>query len=161
MNNIEPHIFERNAARGNIERLYALKRRATTTRHAVSPLLEVAGKLYGGRVPVVFSGTQEYLRDVHDHLMRINPTIDCIRETIGTAIQVNLSMVAIDESETTKKLAAWAAIFAVSTSLAGIWGMNFEKMPELKWEYGYPAALLIIVSAVSVLYWRFRRIGWL
>ncbi|SER45291.1 magnesium/cobalt transporter CorA [Giesbergeria anulus] len=161
LDDIESRIFERNAGRGNIERLYALKHRATTMRHAVSPLLEVTGKLHGGRVPVVFSGTQEYFRDVHDHLMRINSTIDSIRETIATAIQVNLSMVTIEESETTKKLAAWAAIFAVSTALAGIWGMNFENMPELKWEYGYPAALFIIFSAASVLYWRFRRIGWL
>ncbi|GAB3364984.1 MULTISPECIES: magnesium and cobalt transport protein CorA [Giesbergeria] len=161
LDDIETRIFDRNAARGNIERLYALKRRATTMRHAVSPLLEVTGKLHGGRVPVAFSGTQEYFRDVHDHLMRINSTIDSIRETIATAIQVNLSMVTIEESETTKKLAAWAAIFGVSTSLAGVWGMNFERMPELKWEYGYPVALLIIFSAIGVLYWRFRRIGWL
>ena len=130
-------------------------------RHAVAPLLEVAGKLHGGRVPSVCASTQEYFRDVHDHLARISATIDAIRDTIATAIQVNLSMVTIEESETTKRLAAWAAIFAVSTALAGIWGMNFEHMPELKWTYGYPAALLVIVSAAAILYWRFRRTGWL
>ena len=87
--------------------------------------------------------------------------IDAIRDTIGTAIQVNLSMVTIEESETTKRLAAWAAIFAVSTALAGIWGMNFEHMPELKWAFGYPMALGLIASAAGVLFWRFRRAGWL
>lgn len=161
LDEIEAQIFERGAARWNIERLYALKRRATVLRHAVAPLLEVAGKLHGGRVPSVCASTQEYFRDVHDHLARISATIDAIRDTIATAIQVNLSMVTIEESETTKRLAAWAAIFAVSTALAGIWGMNFEHMPELQWTYGYPAALLVIVSAGTVLFWRFRRTGWL
>ncbi len=84
-----------------------------------------------------------------------------MRDTIGTAIQVNLSMVTIEESETTKRLAAWAAIFAVSTAMAGIWGMNFEHMPELKWAFGYPMALGAIVSAGALLYWRFRKAGWL
>jgi magnesium transporter len=157
---IEAQIFEPGAARTNIERLYALKRRATVLRHAVGPLLEVLSKLHGGRVPAVCQPTQEYFRDVHDHLARINTAIDAIRDTIGTAIQVNLSMVTIEESETTKRLAAWAAIFAVSTALAGIWGMNFEQMPELKWTFGYPMALGIITTAAGLLYWRFRRAGW-
>ena len=158
---IESQIFERGAARSNIQRLYALKRRATQLRHAVAPLLEVAGKLHGGRVPAVCAGTQEYFRDVHDHLARINGAIDAIRDTIGTAIQVNLSMVTIEESETTKRLAAWAAIFGVCTALVGVWGMNFEHMPELKWTYGYPMALGVIALAAVVLYRRFRRAGWL
>ncbi|MCU0919988.1 MAG: magnesium/cobalt transporter CorA [Burkholderiaceae bacterium] len=158
---IEGHIFDRGSARWNIERLYALKRRVTVMRHAVGPLLEVVGKLHGGRVPAVCSRSQEYFRDVHDHLERISTAIDGIRETIGTAIQVNLSMVTIEESETTKRLAAWAAIFAVSTALAGIWGMNFEHMPELKWAWGYPLALAAIASAAGVLFWRFKRSGWL
>jgi magnesium transporter len=157
---IEAQIFDRDAARSNIERLYALKRRATALRHAAAPLLEVVGKLYGGRVPAVCQPMQEYFRDVHDHLVRINGSIEAIRDTIGTAIQVNLSMVTIEESETTKRLAAWAAIFAVSTALAGIWGMNFEKMPELKWTYGYPMALGIIAAAAGFVFWRFRKAGW-
>ena len=158
---IEQDIFEHGTARGSIERLYALKRRTTVLRHAVAPLMEVAGKLHGGRVPEVCTGAQEYFRDVHDHLARIQNAIDTMRDTIGTAIQVNLSMVTIEESETTKRLAAWAAIFAVSTAMAGIWGMNFEHMPELKWAFGYPMALGAIVSAGALLYWRFRKAGWL
>lgn len=158
---IESQIFDRGAAKLNIQRLYDLKRRATVLRHVVAPLLEVAGKLHGGRVPAVCSRSQEYFRDVHDHLARINGAIDGIRDTIATAIQVNLSMVTIEESETTKRLAAWAAIFAVSTALAGIWGMNFESMPELKWKWGYPMALGAIAGAAGFLFWRFRRSGWL
>jgi magnesium transporter len=161
LDDIELQIFEPGAARFNIERLYALKRRATVLRHAVAPSLEVASKLHGGRVPAVCAQTQEYFRDVHDHLARINAAIDAIRETIGTAIQVNLSMVTIEESETTKRLAAWAAIFAVSTALAGIWGMNFEHMPELKWAFGYPFALSAIATSAGLLFWRFKRAGWL
>lgn len=158
---VEDQIFERGSARWNIERLYALKHRSSTVRHAVVPLLEVVGKLHGGRVPAVCQASQEYFRDVHDHLARINSAIDAVRDTIATAIQVNLSLVTIEESEVTKRLAAWAAIFAASTALAGIWGMNFEVMPELKWAYGYPMALGIIGSTAAFLYWRFRKRGWL
>ena len=158
---IESQIFEGGAARSNVQRLYALKRRASVLRHAVAPLLEAAGKLHGGRVPEVCVSTKEYFRDIHDHLARMNAAIDTIRDTIGMAMQVNLSLVTIDESEVTKRLAAWAAIFAVSTALAGIWGMNFEHMPELKWAYGYPFALGLIATAAGILYWRFKRAGWL
>jgi magnesium transporter len=130
-------------------------------KHAVLPLMEAVGKLYGGRVPAVCSGTQEYFRDVYDHLVRMNTAIDTIRDTITTAIQVNLAMVAIEDNEVTKRLAAWAGIFAVATSLAGVWGMNFKQMPELEWEYGYPFALAVIVAACAFLYWRFKKARWL
>ena len=93
--------------------------------------------------------------------LRINASLDTLRDTIATAIQVNLSMVTIEETETTKRLAAWAGIFAVATAFAGIWGMNFEHMPELKWTCGYPAALAVIAVVCLLLYWRFRRAGWL
>ena len=158
---IEQEIFTKGTARSNIERLYELKGRVMVLKHAVAPLLEAAGKLHGGRVPQMCTGVQDYFRDVVDHLSRINLEIDHIRETIGTAIQVNLAMVTIEEGEVTKRLAAWASIFAVCTAFAGIWGMNFEGMPELKWRYGYIMALGTIVSACSFVYWRFRRSGWL
>jgi magnesium transporter len=161
LENIEGRIFEPGAARDNIKRLYDLKARVMALRHAVAPLMEAAGKLWSGRVPAVCVNSREYFRDVYDHLTRINGSIDTLRETIGTAIQVNLSMVTIEESETTKRLAAWAGIFAVATAFAGIWGMNFDVMPELKWRYGYPAALVLICGACGVLYWRFRKAGWL
>jgi magnesium transporter len=130
-------------------------------KHAVAPLTEAVSKLYGGRVPRVCAGTQEYFRDVYDHLLRMNTTIDTIRDTIATAIQVNLSMVAIEDNEVTKRLAAWAGIFAVATALVGVWGMNFKFMPELDWEYGYPFALGVIALLCGFLYWRFKRSGWL
>lgn len=158
---IEEKIFEKDAQRANIERLYELKRKVLRFKHAVSPLIETAGKLHGGRVPRAVLNCDEYFRDVYDHLYRINISIDAIRDTITTAIQVNLSMVAIDESEVNKRLAAWAAIFAVATAFAGIWGMNFEHMPELHWKYGYPVALSVMVGTCLYLYRRFRKSGWL
>jgi magnesium transporter len=158
---IEEQIFTVGAQRATVERLYQLKRKATTLKHAVAPLLEAVGRLHGGRVPLIFAGTQEYFRDVSDHLYRINTSIDAMRDTINTAIQVNLSMVTIDESEVNKRLAAWAAIFAVATAFAGIWGMNFKHMPELDWKYGYPTALLVLVVICAYLYYRFKKSGWL
>ncbi|RJF98834.1 magnesium and cobalt transport protein CorA [Noviherbaspirillum saxi] len=158
---IEEQIFVSGSERANIEKLYQLKRKVTTLKHAVTPLMEAVGKLYGGRVPRICINTQEYFRDVYDHLYRINASIDTIRDTIGTAIQVNLSMVAISDSEINKRLAAWAAIFAVATAFVGLWGMNFDVMPELRWEYGYPVALAFITSLCAYLYGRFRKAGWL
>jgi magnesium transporter len=161
LENIEEQIFIKGSARSNIERLYALKRKVMMLKHAVAPLLEDTGKLHRGRVPLVCTNSQEYFRDVYDHLNHINASIDTIRDTIGTAIQVNLSMVTIEESEVTKRLAAWAGLFAVATAFAGVWGMNFEIMPELHWQYGYPAALTLITIVCSILYRRFKKAGWL
>ena len=158
---IEAQIFEPGAARQNIQRLYALKRRLGVVRHAVVPLMEATGKLFGGRVPQVCERSQDYFRDVYDHLVRSNATLESLRETIVTAIQVNLSMVTIEESETTKRLAAWAGIFAVATAFVGVWGMNFEHMPELKWTWGYPLALAVMAGVCGLMYWRFRKAGWL
>jgi magnesium transporter len=158
---IEEQIFTKGSERANIERLYQLKRKVVVLKHAVAPLMESVAKLYGGRVPAVCVNTQEYFRDVYDHLYRINSSIDTIRDTISTAIQVNLSMVTIEESEVNKRLAAWAAIFAVATAFVGIWGMNFKNMPELQWKYGYPLALGIIGMICGYLYYRFRKSGWL
>ena len=158
---IEDRIFERGAGRSNVERLYELKRKVTTLRHAVAPLLDAMAKLHGGRVPPVCAASEAHFRDVADHLARLQTTIDTIRDTIGTAIQVNLSMVTIEENDVTKKLAAWAGIFAVATFFVGVWGMNFQHMPELASPWGYPAALAVIASTCGLMYWRFRRVGWL
>ncbi len=158
---IEDQIFTHGAARSNIQRLYELKRKVMQVKHAVGPLMEAAGKLYGGRVPQVCRNSQDYFRDVYDHLSRINGSVETIRDTIVTAIQVTLSMATIEEGEVNKRLAAWAGIFAVATAFAGIWGMNFEGMPELHWRYGYPTALATISITCFVLYRRFKKAGWL
>jgi magnesium transporter len=161
LEHIENNIFTQGAQRANIRRLYELKARVLTLRHAVMPLMEAVGRLYGGRVPAICVDTQEYFRDIHDHLVRIASTLDTIRDTISTAIQVNLSMVAIDDSEVNKRLAAWAAIFAVFTAFAGVWGMNFKFMPELDWKWGYPAAVGLMVGVGFYMHHLFKKSGWL
>lgn len=158
---IEEKIFDAGEQRHNIERLYELKREVVMMKHSVAPLMEAVGKLYGGRVPSICESTRDYFRDVGDHLYRINALIDAIRDTITTAIQVNLSMVTIEESEVNKRLAAWAAIFAVATAFFGLWGMNFRHMPELEWQYGYPLSIVLVTSVCGYLYYRFRKSGWL
>jgi magnesium transporter len=162
LESIEGEIFQPgSSARANVKRLYALKQRVTQVRHAVLPLLDAVAKLSGERVPTACTHAQEYFRDVVDHLERIQGVLESLRETIATAIQVNLSLTTIEESEVTKRLAAWAGVFAVATFMVGIWGMNFEYMPELKHLWGYPAALALIAAACAVVWVRFRRVGWL
>ena len=158
---IEEKIFSQGNARANTERLYALKQKVMVMKHAVFPLMEAVGKLYGGRVPQICVNSQEYFRDVYDHLYRLNSSIDALRDTIGSAMQVNLAIVTIEENEVTKSLAAWAGMFAVPTALFGLWGMNFKHMPELDWYYGYPFALFTAAAACGLLYWRFKKSGWL
>ena len=158
---IEEQIFARNAARSNIEGLYSLKQKLMTLKHAVDPLMEAVGKLYGGRVPRICAGMGEYFRDIFDHLQRLHASIEGIRDMQTTAIQVNLGMISLNETEVTKKLAGWAAIIAVPTMIAGVYGMNFQNMPELKWWFGYPLAMAAMVAIDIWLYVRFRKIGWL
>ena len=158
---VEDQIFEPGTSQSNIQRLYELKRDIGIVRHAVAPLIDAVHKLFSGRVPAVCENNREYFRDVFDHLLRMNGSLDNLRDTIGTAIQVNLAMVAIEESVVNKRLAAWAGIFAVISAFAGIWGMNFKFMPELEWHYGYPLALATITIVCVVLYRQFKKSGWL
>ena len=158
---LEGRMFAGGAARANIEAMYGLKQKLMVLKHAVGPLYEAVGKLYGGRVPKVCAGSQEYYRDVYDHLSRLNQSIDSLREMVTTALSVNLSLIALQENETTKRLAACAALVAVPTLIAGIYGMNFKHMPELDWQFGYPLAVLMMVAIDTYLFLRFRKSGWL
>jgi magnesium transporter len=159
---IEQRIFApEGAPRANIESLYALKQRLMVMKHAVAPLLEGISNLSGARVPVLCAKITEYFRDIYDQLQRLNQTADSVRDTIATAISVNLSMVTLQENETMKRLAAYAALLAVPTMIAGIYGMNFEHMPELKWRYGYGISLLFMAAIDVYLYFRFKKAKWL
>jgi magnesium transporter len=158
---IEEQIFANTAPRANIEALYGLKRRLMVFRHAVGPLLESLSNISGARVPGVCAGMQEYFRDVSDHLHRLSQTIESIRDTVSTAISVNLSMITLQESETMKRLAAYAALIAVPTLIVGVYGMNFDHMPELHWRYGYAFSLGIIAAVDSYIFYRLRRAKWL
>jgi magnesium transporter len=159
---IEERLFKTAASpRTNIEALYYVKQKLTTLKHAVAPLLEASGRLFGGRVPHVCAGLGEYFRDVYDHLVRLNQSVDAQRDTVTTGIQVALAMVATGQGEITRRLAAYAALVAVPTMIAGVYGMNFEHMPELEWAFGYPLAVGMMVVLDVFLFFRFRKAGWI
>jgi magnesium transporter len=158
---LERQIFQGSTTRTQIEALYSLKQKLMVLDHAVAPLIDVAGKLHGGRVPPVCAGLGDYFRDVSDHLLREEQSIDNLRDMLATAISVNLSLITLQESEVTKRLAAYAALIAVPTAVAGIYGMNFEHMPELHWKFGYPAVLAVMVLIDIYLVKRFKDAHWL
>jgi magnesium transporter len=158
---IEERIFSGQNTRAQIEALYGLKRKLVLLDRAMSPLLEVAAKLHGGRVPPICAGLQDYFRDVYDHLIRLKQSIDNLREMATTVMSVNLSLITIQENEVTKRLAGYAALVAVPTMIAGVYGMNFRHMPEIDWVWGYPAALSAMALIDIYLIVRFRKAGWL
>jgi magnesium transporter len=157
----EDAIFAGTPGKKSVEELYSLKRELTTLQHAVRPLLEATGKLYAVRAPPVCAGVQEHFRDVHDHLSRINQSIDSQREMVTAAMSVNLSLISLAENETMKRLAAYGALVAVPTLIAGLYGMNFQNMPELSWSLGYPITLGLMLAIDAWLFVRLRRAGWL
>jgi len=158
---LEEQMFAGGLARRSLQELYGLKQRLMTLKHAAAPLLDAVTRLYGGRVPRVCAGTQEYFRDVYDHLQRINQSIESGREMIATATSVSLSLITLQENEFTKRLAGVAALIAVPTMIAGIYGMNFKHMPELGWVFGYPMALGLMIGIDAYLFYRLRKAGWI
>jgi magnesium transporter len=143
------------------ERIYKLEREVLDFHRAVAPLSEEIDELARGRFEEIPGALHEYFRDVHDHLRRVEGRILGFRELLDGALQANLTQVSVRQNEDMRKISAWVAILAVPTMVAGIYGMNFEHMPELHWRYGYPAVLVLIAVICLVLYRRFRRAGWL
>jgi len=158
---LEERIFADTSPRANIEALYALKQKLMIVKHAVSPLLEGIANLSGARVPIMCAGMREYFRDIYDHLQRLNQNVESARETLSSATAVNLSMITLQESETMKRLAAYAALVAVPTLIAGIYGMNFKFMPELHWRFGYALAIGLMVGIDGYLFYKLRKDKWL
>ena len=158
---IEERMFANQTARANIEALYDLKRKLMVLKHATEPLLEATSKLFGGRVPQLCVGLQDYFRDVYDHLYRLDQAIDSLRDMVTTAISVAISLITIQENEVTKRLAGYGALVAVPTLVAGIYGMNFQHMPELTSPWGYPLTLAAMVAIDSYMFYRFRKAKWL
>lgn len=158
---VEQRIFAHQTERASIEALYGIKQKLMTLKHATEPLLEATGRLHGGRVLQLCQGLQDYFRDVADHLVRLNQSIDSLRDMVTTAISVSLSLITLQENEVTKRLAAYGALVAVPTLIAGIYGMNFQYMPEIQWVHGYPVSLAIMGLLDAYLFYRFRRAKWL
>jgi magnesium transporter len=158
---LEERIFDLDPTSATVQALYDLRRKLTTVQHAIRPLLAVTGKLFGGRVPRICQNVQEYYRDVDDHLSRLNQSAESLRDMLTAATNTNLSLVSMQQNETTKRLAAYGALLAVPTMIAGLYGMNFEHMPELHWAFGYPAALAVMAALDLYLFFRFRKARWL
>jgi magnesium transporter len=144
------------------ERIVALDRDVLEFHRDVSPLIEPVHRLARGDFsPMIDEHLKSYFRDVHDHLIRVVSHVHGMRELLGSALQANLTQVTVHQNEDMRKISAWVAILAVPTMVAGIYGMNFDTMPELRWRYGYPAVIGIVLVACGLLYRRFKRSGWL
>ncbi len=158
---IEDSVRTGAVSRETIERIATLRRDLLRLRRAASPLLDVCNRLQRMDLPCIDETIRPYYRDVHDHVIHVNEGIDILRDQLTAAFESNLLLASNRQNEVTRQLAAWAAILAVPTALAGIYGMNFEHMPELKQEWGYPAILCLIGGLCLWLYIRFKRSGWL
>ena len=142
-------------------RLYELKRELNKMRLVVAPLQDVLSHLKRNPGSLIHEEVGIYLRDVLDHAVRINDAIDTLREMLGTALSVNLSMVTLAQGETVKRLGAWAALLAAPTLITSWYGMNFTHMPELDKRYAYPLLVAGVVGSCLVLYRLFKRARWL
>jgi magnesium transporter len=158
---IEDDILERPPEKPQIDRLYTLRRDLLRLGNAVAPLVDVCQRLEHTQVMVIDPVMQPHFRDVTDHIRRVREAIETLREVLAFAFEASLMNGQIQQTYITRRLAAWAAILAVPTAIAGIYGMNFEHMPELKWRFGYFLVLGGITGICAMLYWRFRRNGWL
>lgn len=161
MGQIEVRVFQETFDQSTIERIYDLRADLLRLRHVVSPLVEICNRMIRFDVPLIDKDTHLYFRDVYDHVIKINEGIDTQRELLTSALEANLLLASVRQNEVMKKLGAWAAILAVPTAIAGIYGMNFQEMPELHWRFGYPAVIVMIGGICGYLYYRFRRSGWL
>jgi magnesium transporter len=143
------------------ERIYYLEREVLDFNRAVSPLGPAVERLATRTYDMVDPELQPYFRDVHDHMLRVITSVEQFKDLLSTALGANLTQINVRQNEDMRRITAWVAILAVPTAVAGIYGMNFDHMPELKWEYGYPMVLVLILLICVFLYRRFRRAGWL
>ena len=158
---IEDKIFKEKPSRETTEQIYQLKRELLEVKRAVSPLIDICSRLMRFDIKSISAETQPYFRDIYDHVVRINEMVDNTRELLNTALEANFSLISIAQNDTSKKFAGWAAIFAVPTMVAGFWGMNFRFIPETEWQYGFYMVLFGTLAACTLIYFLFRRSGWL
>jgi magnesium transporter len=156
---VEAQVFSEG---GNpAERIYKLKREVLELYGAVAPLTAPIEHLKRGNLRFVADELRPYFRDVRDHLIRFVREIESFRELLTSILAANLTRISVRQNEDVRKISAWAAIIAVPTLITGIYGMNFEHMPELTWRVGYPLALGLMATACALLYRAFKRAGWL
>jgi magnesium transporter len=158
---VEDKVFKEKPSRTTTEHIYQLKRELLEVKRIISPLVDICNRLMRFDIKCISEETRPYFRDVYDHAIRINEVVDNTRELLNTALEANFSLISISQNDVSKKFAAWAAILAVPTMVAGFYGMNFRFMPELQWQFGYPAVVIFTISACILVYFFFRRSGWL
>ena len=157
---IEGEVFSHSRS-NQAERIYRLKREVLELHDAVAPLVHPVDRLARGHLEIVHEEVHAYFRDVHDHLLRVVAEVESFRDLLTSVLAANLTQVSVRQNEDVRRISAWAAIIAIPTMIAGIYGMNFRHMPELDTRFGYPVVLGVIVAACASLYTYFRRIGWL
>ena len=161
MEEIEDSVFSKPAGSIDVQRLHTIRRELLRFRNSVVPLVEVCNRLEHAEVMPIDAAMQPLFRDVTDHVRRVREDINSLREVLAFAFEASLMIGQAQQTSITRRLAAWAAILAVPTAVAGIYGMNFDHMPELKWRYGYFIVVGGILTICGILYWRFRRSGWI
>ena len=158
LESLEQRVFAQPFSRRTTTQIYKLKRDLIALKRVVAPVIELSARLIRFEdEDLIPTQTRPYFRDVYDHTLRINDMIDGVRDLLGTALEAHLSLISVSQNEDTRRLAAWAAIFAVATAIAGIYGMNFDVMPELRWTLGYPLVLALIVGLCLTLYVSSRK----
>ncbi|MEU9474906.1 magnesium/cobalt transporter CorA [Streptomyces sp. NPDC048191] len=158
---VETDVFSENGARLDPGRIYQMKRELLELKRAVVPLGRPVEDLATRPIRVVAPEIQAYFRDVLDHLIRAKEQIAAFDELLNSILQAHLAQVTVAQNEDMRKITAWAAVIAVPTMVCGVYGMNFDHMPELHWQFGYPLVMAVMAGACVALYRGFRRNGWL
>lgn len=158
---MEKHVLVSFLQPEQIRRIFRMRRQVIKFQRILGPMAEVAGKLSHLDMPCVDDDARPYFKDVYDHMRRVENLVGGLREIMTSVFEASNLLEQQRQGAITRQLAAWAAILAVPTAIAGIYGMNFEYMPELKSQFGYPAVICVIIVLCSTLYYRFRKSGWL
>jgi magnesium transporter len=159
---LEAQVFSETRSNA-AERIFKLKRQVLAFQRAVSPLEEISDRLAKQNIPAALRHNElsNYFRDVHDHTLRVSGRIEMARDTLSSALEANLAQISVRQNDDMRAMAGWAAVIAVPTLFAGIWGMNFVHMPELGTRFGYPIALATIVGSAAFVWRRLKRNGWI
>ena len=158
---LESAIFKYQPSRQTMEGLYELKRELMLLEGAITPVIDICNELMRLHSGVIPKDVRVYFRDIADHIKRIDQKIHGMREMLVAAMQVHLTFETVRQNEVVKRLAGWGAILAIPTMVFSWYGMNFRHMPELDWQYSYPAVVGGVALGSLLLYWRLKRAGWL
>ncbi len=157
---VEAEVFDP-GPKNPAARIYRLSRAVVQLHQAIVPLEVPVDDLARGTHTRIPESMRTYFRDVHDHLLRVMSRTREFRELLANVLSANITQASYRQNEDVRKISAWAAMIAVPTLISGVYGMNFDHMPELSWQFGYPAALGLMAGLCVALYWQFRRAGWL